>query len=131
MASLLSPPFGQVQQAQQPFSSLTTHVPQKTKQSITRGEFVEFDSLLPENSYLNESDLAGMSISFEGKQVNVPTPSCKKKTHIDSLDKWLSAFAVYCTVVLTSFPHRAVEMFVYQEIIRSAHRNFTGFAWLS
>ena len=41
-------------------------------------------------------------------RANNSTPSCKKKTHIDSINKWLSAFAVYCTVLLTSFPHRAV-----------------------
>ena len=40
-------------------------IPQKTKQSITGGEFVEFDSLLLENSYLNVSDLPRLSISFE------------------------------------------------------------------
>ena len=112
-------------------SSIAAHVPQKTQQAILRGEFVEFDSLLPENSCLNESELPGVSISFEGKQVNIPTPARKKKTHIDSIDRWLSAFAVFCTVLLTSFPHRAVEMFAYQEIIRSAYRKFAGFAWLS
>ena len=41
-------------------------------------------------------------------RANNSTPSCKKKTHIDSINRWLSAFAVYCTVLLTSFPHRAV-----------------------
>ena len=59
-----------------------------------------------ENSCLNISiSLGCLSLSnFESKQVNVPTPPCKKKTHIDSIDRWLSAFAVYCTVLLTSFP---------------------------
>ena len=88
-------------------SSLSAHVPTKVKQAILKGEYVEFDSLLPENLCLS------------------------KKTNIDSIDKWLLAFAVYCTVLLTSFPQRAVEMFCYQEIIRSAQRKFAGFAWLS
>ena len=63
--------------------------------------------------------------------LNIPTPSRKKKTHVDTIDRWLSAFAVFCTVLLTLFPHRAVEMFAYQEIIRSAHHKFGDFAWLS
>ena len=112
-------------------SPIAAHVPHKTRQAILNGEFVEFDSLLPENSSLVDHDLPGISIQFEGKHVNIPTPSRKKKTYIDTIDRWLSAFAVYYTVFLTSFPHRAVEMFAYQEIIRSAHRKFAGFAWLS
>lgn len=40
-------------------------IPQKTKQSITGSEFVEFDSLLLQNSYFNVSDLPRLSISFE------------------------------------------------------------------
>ena len=63
-------------------------------------------------------------LNFEGKQVNTPTPSRKKKP---TLRRWLSAFVVYCTVLLTSFPHRAGEMFAYQEIIQLAHCKLIGF----
>ena len=132
VASLLT----QASASQQPSSnlnesSLATHVSQKTKQAILRGEYVEFDSLLPENSSLSNPDLPGVSISFDGKQIDLPSPARRKKTHVDSIDKWLSAFAVYCTVLLSSFPLRAVEMSAYQEIIRSSHRKFAGLAWLS
>ena len=114
-----------------PSSTLADHVSTKTKQAILRGEYVEFDLLLPENSsLLTNNELTGVSISVGGKQVDLPNPR-KKKTHVDSIDNWLSAFAVYCTVLLTSFPRRAVELFAYQEIIRSAQRKFSGFAWLS
>ena len=110
--------------------SLASHVPSKTRQAILRGEYVEFDSLLPENLWL-DGDHRGVSISFDEKQLNIPSHARKKKTHIDSIDKWLSAFAIYCTILLVNFPQRAVEMLSYQEIIRSAQRKFTGFAWLS
>ena len=114
-----------------PSSPLADHVSTKTKQAILRGEYVEFDLLLPENSsLLTDNELTGLSISVGGKQVDLPN-SRKKKTHVDSIDKWLSAFAVYCTILLSSFPRRAVEMFAYQEIICSAQRKFAGFAWLS
>lgn len=128
VASLLSQPNSITQPPSQ--ASLASHVPSKTRQAILRGEYVEFDSLLPENSCL-DGDHPGLSISFDGKQINVPSPARKKKTYIDSIDKWLSAFAVYCTILLVNFPQRAVEMFSYQEIIRSAQRKFAGFAWLS
>ena len=111
--------------------SLASHVSQKTRQAILKGEYVEFDTLLPENSSIHNTDLPGVSISFEGKQLDIPSPTRKKKTYVDSIDKWLSAFEVFSTILLSSFPRRAVEMFAYQEIIRSAQRKFSGFAWLS
>ena len=133
VASLLSQPVSQPSALTQPPSqaSLTSHVQPKTRQAILRGEYVEFDSLLPENSCLDEGNHPGVSISFDGKQLNIPSPSRKRKTDIDSIDKWLSAFAVYCMIFLAQFPQRAVEMFSYQEIIRSAHRKFSRFSWLS
>ena len=66
-----------------------------------RGKYIEFDSLLPKNSCLDEGDQPRVLILFDGKQLYIPSPSRKKKTHIDSIDKWLSAFAVYCMVLLT------------------------------
>ena len=136
MASLLSQPPTSASPERPlpcstPSSSLADHVSTKTKQAILRGEYVEFDLLLPENSsLLTDNELTGLSISVGGKQADLPN-SRKKKAHVDSFDKWLCAFAVYCTILLTSFPRRAVEMFTYQEIIRSAQRKFAGFAWLS
>ena len=85
-------------------SSLADHVSTKTKQAILRGEYVEFDLLLPENSsLLTDNELTELSISVGGKQVDLPNPR-KKKTHVDSIDKWLSAFAVYCTIFAHLLP---------------------------
>ena len=72
-----------------------------------------------------------LSISFRGKKVDLFYTS-KKKTHVDSVDEGLSTFAVYCTILLTSFPPgRAVEMFAYQEIIQSDQWKLCGFARFS
>ena len=87
-------------------SPITAHVPHKTRKAILSSEFVVFDSLLPENSSLVDHDLPGISIQFEGKHVNIPTPSRKKKMHVNMIDWWLSMFTVFCTVLLTSFPPR-------------------------
>lgn len=115
---------------QQP-SSIAAHVSPRIRQSIARGEFVEFDSLLPENSSISDNEFPGFSVSVEGQNFNIPLPSRRKKTQIDSIEKWISAFTVYCTIFLAKFPFRAVEMFAYLDIIRSAQRKFSGFAWLS
>ena len=58
-----------------PSSSLADHVPTKTKQAVLRGEYVEFDLLLPENSSLTtDNELTGLSISVGGKQVEIIFP---------------------------------------------------------
>ena len=52
-------------QVQQP-SSLAAHILQKTKQSITGGEFVELNCLLPVRKLMPQYKyLPGLSISFE------------------------------------------------------------------
>ena len=96
-------------------SSLSAHVPTKVKQAIFKGEYVEFDTLLPESSCLSDNDLPGVCISFNGKQLSLPSSSRKKKTHIDSIDKWLSAYAVYCTVLLTSSPKGGRDVFLSRD----------------
>ena len=85
-----------------------------------------------ENSCLNISiSLGCLSLSnFESKQVNAPTPPCKKKNHIDSIDRWLSALQFTAQSFWPLFPHRAGVMFAYQEIIWLARHKLTGFAWL-
>ena len=70
-----------------PSSSLADHVSTKTKQAILRGEYVEFDLLLPENSsLLTDNELTGLSISVGGKQVDLPNPRKKKRMLILSIN---------------------------------------------
>ena len=119
LTSLLSPLLGMSSLRVQQPSSLAAHIPQKTKQSITGGEFDISISL------------GCLSLSnFESKQVNAPTPPCKKKNHIDSIDRWLSALQFTAQSFWPLFPHRAGVMFAYQEIIWLARHKLTGFAWL-
>lgn len=55
-----------------------------------------------------------ISFKFRGQTISQCSHTLsQEKTHIDSINRWLSAFEVYCTVLLTSFPHRAGVMFVY------------------
>ena len=62
-----------------PSSSVADHVSTKTNQAILRGEYVEFDLLLPENSsLLTDNELTGLSISVGGKRVDLPNPRKKK-----------------------------------------------------
>lgn len=86
-----------------------------------------------ENSCLNISiSLGCLSLSnFESKQVNVPTPPCKKKPTLtpSTVGCLLLQFTAQSFWPLS--PHRAGVMFAYQEIIWLACHKLTGFAWLS
>lgn len=71
VASLLTQPSSSIndfQSAPLVQSSLASHISHKVKQAILRGEYVKFVTLLPENSSVTNSELPGMSISFDGKQ---------------------------------------------------------------
>ena len=52
-----------------------------------------------------------------------------KRPKIDSLDKWLTAFGIYASVVVAKFPHKASQLFAYQRIIREAAQKFKGLVW--
>ena len=62
--------------------------------------------------------------------ISLPSPVRKRRT-LTRLTGGCPRSQFTVQSPLPRFPHRAVEMFAYQEIIRSAHRKFAGFAWLS
>ena len=110
---------------------LTAHVDDKTRKAIQQGEFVDFVSLLPENS---ASSLLTHPSSLTQRLCTHPFswPEKSQKTPIDTFDRWLSAFSMYGTVILGAYPHWAVDMFTYLNIVQSAHKKvLICLAWLA
>ena len=112
---------------------LAAHVDEKTWKAIVKGEYVDFISLLHENSTASPTthDLLTLTVNGESLPISFPSQRRAKKVPINSFDRWLSAFSVFSTVLLSTFPHRAVEMFSYLNIIQSAHKKFLGLSWLA
>ena len=112
---------------------IAAHVDGKTRTAIVKGKYVDFVSLLHENSSVssNVTDLLMLTVNGESVPLAVPSQRRSKRVPIASFDRWLAAFSVYCTILLTAFPHRAVEMFAYLNIIQSTHKKFLGLAWLA
>ena len=112
---------------------LAAHVDEKTWKAIVKGEYVDFILLLHENSTSSPTthDLLTLTVNGESLPISFPSQRRAKKVPIDSFDGWLSAFSVFSTVLLSTFPHRAVEMFSYLNIIQSAHKKFLGLSWLA
>ena len=67
----------------------------------------------------------------ESLPISFPRQRRAKKVPNDSFDQCLSAFPVLSTVLLSTFPHRAVEMFAYLNIIHSVHKKFLGLSWFA
>ena len=129
VASLLSSPQASALSTASPLE--VPCLPKKLEDQISKGEFVDFSSLLPGNS--DRPSFAPIRLSLEGDQgFSIPLPNFSnfgKRPKIDSLDKWLTAFGIYASVVVAKFPHKASQLFAYQRIIREAAQKFKGLAW--
>ena len=83
-------------------------MPHKLHRAIVRGEFVELSDLLSDH------------LTMAGK-------SAKKKA---TLDTWLEAWTLYATVLATTKPQLAPELFKYQTFITRMSQRFQPYAWL-
>ena len=94
---------------------LAAYVDEKTRKAIVKGEYVDFVSLLHENSTASPTahDLLTLTVNRESLPISFPSQRRARKVPIESFDRWLSAFSVFSTVLLSTFPHRAVEMFSF------------------
>ena len=111
----------------------TSSLPKKLEDQISSGEFVDFTLLLPDNS--DRPTFGPIRLSVEGdREFSIPIPNFSnfgKRPKIDSIDKWLTAFGIYGSIVVEKFPHKASQFFAYQRIIREALQKFKGLAWYS
>lgn len=100
-----------------------------TKQKILAGEYIDFSVLLPDQIDFE----ASTDFTLQCDTSNTTSPlriTTKPKTRkITSIEQWLSAFSTYMHVVVSGFPHRALELLKYQDTIRLAAQKFKGMAW--
>ena len=76
---------------------LAAHVDEKTRKAIVKGEYVDFVSLLHENSTASPTahDLLTLTVNGESLPISFPSQRRARKVPIDSFDRWLSAFSVF------------------------------------
>ena len=126
VASLLS---SQLSTSSSPLD-VSPSLPKRLEEQILKGEFVDFSLLLPGNS--DRPSFAPIRLSVEGDQgftIPIPFSNFGKRAKVDNIDKWLTAFGIYASVVVAKFPHKAAHLFAYQHIIREASQKFKGLAW--
>ena len=113
-------------------------VPAKVKQRILRGEFVDFDNLLPEALYPARHG-ASPSPSFalrlstdpdtDGEMVIAQQKPASRRA-VRDLASWLEAWNVYITILVAHYPTRAPPLLAYQRIICDASLRFPTSCWL-
>ena len=100
---------------------------------ILRGEYIDFCLLLPDFMY--RSQAPALQLRYEdsspGSQGSPLTLVRRKKSVIDTFQKWLDAFTAYMLVIVAVHPSRALELLKYQQTISKAVTKFKGLAWLT
>ena len=111
-------------------------LPDKVKQRIIKGEYIDFDTLLSESLYpvrhgANPSPPFTLRLSNDpaGDVVIAQEKPTSKRT-IHDLPSWMEAWNAYIQVLVQHFPARAHALLAYQRIICEASIRFTPRCWL-
>ena len=102
-------------------SLLLPPAPTSVQQQIIRGEFIDFNTLLPEVMF----STANVTPSSGTTRSTSQTP------RINSFSSWLDAWNIYIAIVVAHNPSRALELLGYQRLIHSASKHFNTSAWLN
>ena len=121
-----------------PLSRLV-YAPARLCTRILKGEYIDFNSLLP---YAMFSVRDGLSFQHSSSQTFTiemstqsgelqlaPTPAHTRK--INSFGLWMAAWNVYASTLLSAKPSWALELFGYQRIIASANLTMSLNAWMT
>ena len=90
---------------------------------------MDFANLLPLSSLLNDTLNSQLSLKVGEQGLTIPLPSSSKRPRITTIDKWLDAFAIFFSALVSAHPSRASDLIAYQQLIRDAARKFPGMAW--
>ena len=88
--------------------SIASHLSNSCIAAITNGEYVDLASLLPFSSLLRDHVTANSQLKLQigNEGLTIPLPSQAKLPKIIGVDRWLDAFAIYSSVLLSSYPSR-------------------------
>ena len=110
----------------------TSTVPARVTDRILRGEFINFDDLLPEALGAAPSPIQ-LQVSTSGQPVQLihdPHPKAIQR-RVHDLSTWLEAWTAFVNVILSAAPRRSNELLGYQAIIIDANKKFFPDAWLA
>lgn len=111
----------------------TTPIPQRMVDRILKGEFIDFNDLLPEALGCSQPSALQLHAS-SGDLVQFvvdASASDRVRRHVHDFGTWMVAWTAYLHTVLTAAPLRASELLAYQAIIADASQKFSPDGWLA
>ena len=99
------------------FFHLTCHIDPNLIHKIEKGEFVEFEKLLPKDKIGKSEDNRLEWVQRDGGTFLVPA---QRDSKINSFRRWEQAFRAYATIYCGANPHRSKEIWQYITVINTA-----------
>ena len=92
------------------------HLDHLTIDKIERGDYVDFDKLIPKDRILAQEDQRMEMVIKGGKTFYIPVSDT---TDITNFARWEQAFRVYSNVYTRANPHRSSELIEYNHVIHT------------
>ena len=112
----------------------------KLKQKITRGEYLDFDLLLPDNMFPARETPSSSAFTLrlssdtsttsDPSNVIVAQPRPLRRRTVSDLSSWLEAWNVFIAINVAHYPARALPLLAYQRIIGNAASKHPPAEWL-
>ena len=81
--------------------SLASHLMKATMTAIMNGEYVDFATLLPISSLLEEAWNSKLHLQGGAQGATILLPATPKFPKITPIEKWLDAFAIFSSVLVS------------------------------
>ena len=93
------------------------------RNKIINHEYVDFSQLIPKDRVYSQDDHR-MELICKGGQTYFVPVSDRKTVGIHSLPRWEQAFRVFSNVYTKQFPHGALELIQYNQVICTAAQSY-------
>ena len=98
------------------------HLDNSIREKIQRGEYVDFNKLLPK---VSSSDDQRMELVNKGGQSFFVPVSDRESSSITNFSKWEQAFRIFMNVFTQEHPDRATELIQYNHVIFTAASSYS------
>ena len=102
-------------------------VPVKLVAQIVAGKLVDLSELLAVILVQKDPE---PQLLLDGRLVLTSQPK-KQRRRIDDVASWMEAFAIFSLILVSSFPHRWIDLMQYQLLILRTYHHFSGRGWLA
>jgi hypothetical protein len=106
--------------------SVGSHIPQKIKEKILAGDYIEPSLLLKSAKELVSDPQYSGELTIKGGQLTVVQ---QKQSPISSIHVWTSVFIIYMEVMLEKWPNKGHEYLKYMYDVRLAAEREFGTGW--